>query len=104
MYDNHLHPKNDENKEKRALNPNIKIKTEDDHGIEMVVSVKAVQESQTNGHEPSQCTTESISQAELKEIYDETKILANITESKETINFCIKEEETRKADVTSFYV
>ena len=52
----------------RALNPNIKIKKEDDHGIDMALSVRAVQECQTNGHEPSQCTTKSISKAELKEI------------------------------------
>ena len=33
---------------------------------------------------------------------DENEILANIEESKETINFCIKEEETDSKDMTIF--
>ena len=97
VYDNHLQPKRDTHKETSTLNPHIKIKREDDHGIEVALSVRAVQ---ANDHEPSQFTTDSISQAELKEIYDETEMIADIAESKETINFCIKEEETDPRDLT----
>ena len=45
---------------------------------------------------------ESISQEELKRIHDKTEMLANIEESKETISFCIKEEETDPIDMTIF--
>ena len=83
-------------------NPHNKIKMEEDHGIEMAYSVRTRQESQSNGQEPTQYVPESISQEELKRIYDKTEMLANIEESKETISFYIKEEETDPIDMTIF--
>ena len=55
MYDNHLNTKNDKKKVSRTLSPNIKIKKEDDHSIEIAFSVRTIQECQTNGKEPNQC-------------------------------------------------
>ena len=102
MYDHHLNIKKDKKKLPRTLHPNIKIKKEEDHVIEMAFSFRALQEYQTNGHGSSQCIPETVAQEEQRGIKDETEMLANIEESKETINFYIKEEETDSTDVTIF--
>ena len=78
MYDKHLNTQRNNKKVSRRLNPHIKIKREEDHGIERAYSVRTIQECQSNGQEPSQSVSESISQKELKRIYDETEMLANI--------------------------
>ena len=51
IYDHHLNIKQDKKKTPRTSNPNIKIKKEEDHIIEMVLSVRKIQEYQTNDKE-----------------------------------------------------
>ena len=82
-----------------------RIKQEEDHGMEVVFSATAVSgengppilnQTPTNG--------ETVIQEELKRINKEIEMLNNIEENKDSINFCMKEEETTEQDLSMFDV
>ena len=82
------------------MNPGIKMKKEEGIDIEMTISVNTLQEHGTRDQELSQCIRESISQEDPKKINDEIRMLTDIQESKETISFYIKDEESENIDMT----
>ena len=56
MHDHHLNIKKDKKKIPKSLDPNIKIKKEEDNGtIEMAFLVRTIQGYQTNVQELNQC-------------------------------------------------
>ena len=87
IYDHHLNTKQDKKKIPRTSHPNINIKKEEDHIIEIAFSARTIQEYQTYDKELSQCIPKTITHEELKRMIDENEMLANIEENKETLIF-----------------
>ena len=75
---------------------------EEDHSMEVAISVRTLQGHGIYPQGLSQYLSESISQEDLKKIKHETEMHTGIEESKETINFCINEEESSDRDMAIF--
>ncbi len=72
-----------------------RIKQEEDHGMEVVFSATTISgENSLPILNPNTTNDETINQEELKRINKEIEMLNEIEENKDSINFCMKEEET----------
>ena len=62
MYDHHLNIKNCDTESLKSFKINIKIKKEEDHSMEMVISIRTLQGHQTHDKELCQYIPEAIGQ------------------------------------------